>query len=47
VRGTYLHRWNEIMPCWMVVSSNLCEGTVLTAYHRNGWGPGGSNPKVA
>jgi len=31
----------------MVMSGDLREGGVSTANRRNGWGPGGSNPKAS
>jgi len=43
---SYLPCWCDITPCRMGVNSDLYEGTVLTAKRRNGWGPGGSNPKA-
>lgn len=35
------------MPYRMAMNSKLHEGVALTVYCRNGWGPGGSNPKAA
>jgi len=46
VGSTYLPYGHDNMPCRMGVSCGLSEGSILTANCRNGWGPGGSNPKA-
>jgi len=47
VGGTRFSDQHEIMPYRMAMNSKLHEGVDLTVYCRNGWGPGGSNPKAA